>query len=105
MRPYPEEVLKAIQTGIASHFVPPTAPSSTAWLLRARSITSSRSGVPWASIDAPPIRCSSKCSEMPCAGATASRTRRASRVTSGERKAILVETIDGTPAPLHPLAA
>ncbi|MFN2238965.1 MAG: DEAD/DEAH box helicase [Thermoanaerobaculia bacterium] len=28
----------------------------------------------------------------------------ASRVTSGERKAILVEAIDGTSAPLHPLA-
>ena len=38
---------------------PPTAPSSTASAARQASSTSSVSAVPWASIEAPPIRCSS----------------------------------------------
>ena len=44
---------------VVSHFGPPTAASSTASAARQAARISSVSAVPWASIDAPPNRCSS----------------------------------------------
>ena len=74
----------AMSTGMSSHFGPPTAPSSTARERRRhRSITSSRSGVPCASIEQPPINSVSNAKSIPNCEPTASSTRRACSVTSG----------------------
>ena len=57
---------------VVSHFGPPTAPSSTASAARQASSTSSVSAVPWASIEAPPTRCSVS-SNSPSASSSAAR--------------------------------
>src|SRR5262245_43247849 len=70
-------------TGMASQAGPPTAPSSTARHRFASASVASESGVPSASIAAPPIRPVSKPTSRPKRSATVSRTRCAWPVTSG----------------------
>ena len=67
--------------------VPPRAarrrPSRTASEPAQASSTSSVRAVPWASIDAPPTRCSCQATARPWSGATASTVSRATATTSG----------------------
>ena len=58
---------RGLDGSVVSHFGPPTAASSTASAPRQAASVSSVSAVPWASIDAPPNRCSSYSNSAPTA--------------------------------------